>query len=44
MREAKREGGRRREGTGRGDGETGAWRLKGRSDYNGKGELRVEAV
>ncbi len=43
MREAKREGEeRRREGTGRGARETGAWRLKRRSDYTGKGELQVE--
>lgn len=35
MRDAKREGGER-EYTGRGAGETGAWRLKGRSDYTGR--------
>lgn len=45
MREVKREGGETwREGTGRGVGETGAWRLEGRSDYTGMGEVQEVCV
>ena len=44
MRKVKEGGERQREDTGRGAGETGAWRLGGRSDYIGKGELQIVCV